>query len=257
MTDKNAIVTGGRRGIGAGIAIELAKAGFHVLISDIERDAAAEATLAEIGKAGGTAAFFKADVSDLGQHAGMLDAAQALPGRLSCLVNNAGITSLVRGEMLELTPESYDRVMDINLRAAFFLSQAFCKRLIAEQEKTPEGEFRSIINITSANAELLALERADYTLSKAGGSMMTRLFAGRMAKHWVNVYEIRPGLIHTDMTAPVAARYDKMVETGGIPMRRWGEPGDVGRAAAMLASGHLAYTTGEHIWVDGGWGLRL
>lgn len=257
MTDKVAIVTGGRRGIGGSISVELARVGYNVLIVDIERDDNAEARLAEIEKLGRRAAFIAADVSDLARHGAVLDAASGLPGRLSCLVNNAGVTSLVRGEMLDLTPESYDRVMAINLRGAFFLSQAFSRRLIAEQQQTPQGQFRCIINITSMNAEMLALERADYTLSKAGLSMMTRLFAGRLAKHLINVYEIRPGLIRTDMTAPVAEKYTKLVEEGYVPVGRWGEPADVGKAVANLASGALAYTTGEFIWVDGGISLRM
>lgn len=254
---QTAIVTGGRRGIGGAICKALAKKGFNIVCVDVERDAAAEETMAAVGRAGAAAEFLEADVSELPAHAKILDAAGRLPGQPSCLVNNAGVTSLVRGDMLELTPESYDRVMRINLRGAFFLSQAFAKLLIARQARTPEGEFRSIINVTSANAEILALERADYALSKVAMSAMTRHFAARLARHLINVYEIRPGMIKTDMTAPMAARYDKVVADGGVPFGRWGLPEDVAQAAAVLATGGLAFTTGDFVWVDGGIGLRM
>lgn len=256
MSDKTAIVTGGRRGIGAAIAVELGRAAFNVLVTDLERDATAEATLADIRKTGVAAEFAAADVSDLAAHAGILDAAARLPGKLACLVNNAGVTSLTRGDMLDLTPESWDRVMRINLRGAFFLTQAFARRLVADADRTPQGAFRSIVNITSANAEMLAPERSDYTTSKAALSMVTRLYAARLARNLINVYEVRPGVIRTDMTAPVMAKYEKFAADGIIPMLRLGEPADIGRTVAMLAGGALPYTTGEFIWVDGGWGLH-
>jgi NAD(P)-dependent dehydrogenase (short-subunit alcohol dehydrogenase family) len=256
MNDKIAIVTGGRRGIGGGISVALSKVGYNLLIVDVERDEAAEATMAAARANGAEVAFFKGDVSAIDTHGAVIEAARALPGRLRCLVNNAGVTSLVRGDMLELTPESYDRVMRINLRGAFFLSQAFSKALIAEAERTPAGDFRCIINITSANAEILGVERADYTVSKAALSMVTRLYALRLAPHLINVYEIRPGMIKTDMTAVVADKYEKVLADGGVPFGRWGYPEDIGQTAAMLAAGHLPFTTGEFIWVDGGIGLR-
>ena len=257
MADKIAIVTGGRRGIGRSIGVELAKIGFNILVVDLEMDSSADATLDEIRRSGAAAAFCAADISTPGAADAILGACVQLPGALACLVNNAGVTSLVRGDMLDLTPESYDRVMATNLRGSFFLSQAFSRQLVAERERTAPGGFRCIINITSANAELLGLERADYTLSKAALSMMTRLFAGRLARHLINVYEIRPGMIRTDMTAPMAATYDQMVQSGRIPFDRWGEPEDIGRTAAMLAGGGLPFTTGEFIWVDGGLSLRF
>lgn len=257
MANKVAIVTGARRGIGRSISVELSKIGFNILVVDLERDSNAEATLNDIQASGVAAAFCAADISMIAAAESILSASAELPGSLACLVNNAGVTSLVRGDMLELTAESYDRVMATNLRGSFFLSQAFAKRLLADQSRTAPGEFRSIINITSANAEFLGVERADYTLSKTALSMMTRLFAARLAKHLVNVYEIRPGMIRTDMTAPMAARYDQVVQSGAIPFDRWGEPEDVGRAVAMLAGGGLPFTTGEFIWVDGGLSLRM
>jgi 3-oxoacyl-[acyl-carrier protein] reductase len=253
---RTAIVTGGRRGIGAAIAVALAKSGFNILVSDVEQDGAAETTLNAIESVGVKAAFHKSDISNIAAHAEILAAAAKLNGKLSCLVNNAGIGTLVRGDLLNLTPESYDRVMAINLRGAFFLSQAFAKHLVANCDVTEQGDFRSIINITSANAEMIATERADYNISKSALSMTTRIFAARLAQHHINVYELRPGLIKTDMTAPVTAKYDKYVEDGTVPMRRWGMPEDVGQAVAALASGAFGYSTGDAIWVDGGFGLR-
>jgi len=220
-----AIVTGGRRGIGAGIAVELAKVGFNMLITDIERDDAANAVLASARAQGATAEFLVNDVADVTSHAAVIAAASALPGPLSCLVNNAGVTSPVRGDMMELTPESWDRVMAINLRGAFFLSQAFAKAMIAEAETTPEDGFRSIVNITSANAEILGPDRADYTMSKAAMSMMTRLLAARLAQHRVHSYEIRPGLILTEMTAQVADKNQAFLDKGGVPFGYAGTPG--------------------------------
>ncbi len=256
MNQKIAIVTGGRRGIGGGISIALSKAGYNILVVDVEEDDSARGTMEAVRANGAEAAFFRADVSAIETHDAIIAAAGRLPGRLTCLVNNAGVTSLVRGDMLELTAQSFDRVMGINLRGSFFLSQAFSKALIGESKRTEAGDFRCIINITSANAEILGIERADYTTSKAALSMVTRLYAARLAPHLINVYEIRPGMIRTDMTATVAARYDQIVEQGGVPLGRWGEPEDIGQTAAMLAAGHLPYTTGEFIWVDGGIGLR-
>ncbi len=253
---RTAIVTGARRGIGAAIAVALAKAGFNILVSDVEQDDAAEATLNEIEKCGVKAAFHKSDISEIAAHKEILTAAQKLPGHLKCLVNNAGVGTMVRGDLLDLTPESYDRVMAINLRGAFFLSQAFAKQLVADDDVTGQGDFRSIINVTSANAEIIATERADYNISKSALSMATRIFAARLAQHHINVYELRPGLIKTDMTAPVTAKYDRYVEDGTVPMRRWGMPEDVGQAAAALANGAFGYSTGDAIWVDGGFGLR-
>ena len=246
-----AIVTGGRRGIGRAIAVALARRGFDVAIVDLERDEAASETLGLIEGAGRKAAFVAADVGDTGSHAAIIDAARALPGNLACLVNNAGVSSLVRGDMLELTVESFDRVMRVNLRGAFFLSQAFARAVLAKP-KSDESPFRSIVNITSVNAQLVGINRADYCISKSGMSMMTRLFATRLAAEGINVYEVRPGMIRTDMTSPSAARYEAMLAEGGVPIARWGEPEDIGDAVGRLADGAFPFTTGSAIEVDGG-----
>jgi 3-oxoacyl-[acyl-carrier protein] reductase len=251
---KVAIVTGGRRGIGRAICEALAVQGFAILAVDLEQDADAEATLDVVRQHRVPAAFFCADVSDISLHPRILEAAMAVGGELCCLVNNAGISTQKRGDILELTPESYDRVMGINLRSAFFLSQAFANAVIAAGSGTLD--FRSIVNVSSINAEIMALDRSDYTLSKAGLSVMSKMFAARLAPLGVHVYEVRPGLIRTDMTKPVVDKYSDFIGTGGVPIARWGEPEDVGKAVALLASGQLSYSTGDHIRVDGGLGLR-
>jgi 3-oxoacyl-[acyl-carrier protein] reductase len=171
------------------------------------------------------------------------------PGRLTTLVNNAGVSSIVRGDILDLGEESFDRAVRVNLRGTFFLTQAFARHLI---EQAANDGFRSIITITSINVEILGLNRADYCMTKAALSMMTKLFAARLAQAGINVYEIRPGMIRTDMTAASAERYDEFLKAGGVPIARWGEPEDVGKAAAMLAAGQLDFSTGSAIFADGG-----
>lgn len=257
MTDRVAIVTGGRRGIGRAIATQLAQAGFHVAIVDLEQDGDAATTMAAIESAGRQARFIAADIADLETHEAILDHAAALPGRLCTLVNNAGVSSLVRGDMLNLTVESFDRALGVNLRAAFFLTQRFARRLTAKVMPVDSSPFRCVINITSVNAaDILAPTRADYGMSKAAMSMMSRLYAARLAEAGINVYEIRPGIMRTDMTAPSAERYDAFVASGGVPIARWGTPDDIGQAAAMLANGGLGFTTGSAIEVDGGMHLH-
>lgn len=257
MTNRIAIVTGGRRGIGRAIATQLAQGGFHVAIVDLEQDGDAATTLAAIEATGRQACFIAADIADLETHEAILDHAAALPGRLCTLVNNAGVSSLARGDMLDLSVQSFDRALNVNLRAAFFLTQRFARRLTADVRPDDSAAFRCVINITSVNAaDILAPTRADYGMSKAALSMMSRLYAARLAEAGINVYEIRPGIMRTDMTAPSAERYDTFVASGGVPIARWGTPEDVGQAAAMLANGGLGFTTGSAIEVDGGMHLH-
>lgn len=244
-----AIVTGGRRGIGRAICEKLAGRGMSVLVVDLERDQDAEATLAVLKATGVKADFMAADVADEGTHAAMIERARVL-GPLSTLVNNAGVSSMVRGDMLDLPVESLDRCIRINLRAPFLLSQTFAKALIGAGASA--GHFCSIVNITSVNAEMIGLNRADYCITKAALSAASRLFASRLAGDGIQVYEIRPGIILTEMVQPSRAKYDKAIEDGAVPMNRWGDPADVGEAVATVASGALRYTTGDAIYVDGG-----
>ncbi|MGE0797014.1 MAG: 3-ketoacyl-ACP reductase [Lautropia sp.] len=245
-----AAVTGARRGIGAGIARALAAEGFDLVLLDIVRDAAAEQLLAELAQAGGRARFVVADIADVGQRETTAAALFDAFGALDCLVNNAGVQVEVRGDPLETTPESFDRVLGVNLRGTFFLTQAVARRMIAAAPLP--GRHRAIVSISSANAFFVSPDRPEYCFSKVGLSMMTKVFALRLGAAGISTYEVRPGVIRTDMTAPVADRYQRMIAGGFTPIARWGEPEDVGRAVAALAAGRLPFSTGDAIHVDGG-----
>jgi NAD(P)-dependent dehydrogenase (short-subunit alcohol dehydrogenase family) len=249
MSTAVSIVTGGRRGIGRAIGQGLAQRGHSVLIVDVEHDAAADETVSLLKRSGVDAAFVTADVGDENLHEGILDAAERL-GTLTTLVNNAGVSSTVRGDMLDLPVESLDRAIRINLRAPFLLSQAFSRRLI--KTKAASEHFCSIVNITSVNVEILGIDRPDYCISKTGLSMATRLFAARLADERIHAYEVRPGITMTEMTQPSREKYDRVIEEGLVPMRRWGNPDDVGEAVAGLATGAFRFSTGDAVFVDGG-----
>ena len=245
-----ALITGARRGIGRACGEALARAGFDIAATDLVLDDACEAAKAAFTVAGADAAFVANDISDIGSHAGLIEAVMARFGRLDCLVNNAGRGAVVRGgDLLDLKPENYDTVMSVNLRGTLFLTQAVAKAMLARGES---GHPRSIITITSASAEMASPDRADYCVSKAGLSMAMRAFAVRLAPEGIAVLEVRPGIIRTEMTAAVAERYDARIADGLIPAGRWGEPADVGEAVAGLASGKFAYAMGSVIRVDGG-----
>lgn len=246
---RRALVTGGRRGIGRGIAYALADAGFDVVIGDLDQDADADETLQGIVQRGRSAGFVLCDVADLSGHDAVIDRAEAAIGPLTCLVNNAGISVAQRGDVLAVTPESFDELLRVNLRGPFFLTQRVAHRFLA---RAHDGEYRSIVNISSVSAFTVSLNRAEYCLSKSAITMATKLFAARLGDSGIGVFEIRPGVIRTRMTAVAAADYDKRIAEGLSPMPRWGEPQDVGRAAAALASGAFAFSTGDAIHVDGG-----
>jgi 3-oxoacyl-[acyl-carrier protein] reductase len=249
-----ALITGGRRGIGQGIAFALAAAGFDLVINDLERDAEADATLAGVGERGARGSFVAADIADLGAHAGLVDAAFAAFGRLDCLVNNAGVSVLARGDLLDVAPVSYDRCLNVNLRGPFFLTQRIARRML-EQAPPAGGAPRSIVSITSVNAELASINRGEYCIAKAGAAMLTKLFALRLAPHGIGVFEVRPGIIRTAMTAPAAERYEREIAEGLTPIARWGEPADVGRVVATIATGQLPFSAGQVVYVDGGLSL--
>ena len=246
-----ALVTGGRRGLGRGIALALAQAGFDLALADLELDDAARATASEAAAQGARVELVACDVADLGGHERLVGEAWRAFGTLDCLVNNAGVTSKVRGDILEASVRSFDHVMGVNLRGTFFLTQLVARRMVADPRNEGDAP-RSIVVISSANAFGAAPERADYVLSKTALSMMTRLFALRLAPHAIAVHEVRPGVMRTDMTAPAAAKYDRWIGEGRIPQRRWGTPEDVGRTVAALATGALPFTTGDAFHVDGG-----
>jgi NAD(P)-dependent dehydrogenase (short-subunit alcohol dehydrogenase family) len=240
-----ALVTGGSRGIGAGIATELARDGFDVAITAMDDDGEA---LAAIENAGARALGLRSDLSDLADHARVIDAVIAWGGGIACLVNNAGIGSPRRGDLLDVTPEAYDKVLDTNLRGTFFFTQAVAQHMAATQAS---GRPRSIVTVSSVSASLASIERGEYCLSKAGLGMLAKLFALRLAPLGIAVFDVRPGVIRTPMTEGVSGKYDQLIADGLVPMRRWGYPEDVARVVSALAGGRLAFATGSVINVDG------
>jgi len=256
-----ALVTGAGRGIGRGIVLELAAAGFDIAGCDLVFEPTETRTgLFEVKNAveklsGATFFPIAGDVADLDAHDQILGAVFARFGRLDVLVNNAGVAPLIRTDLLETTPESYDRVMGINLRGPFFLTQKAVPRMI-DGPADKSGRPKTIIFVTSISAEITSTTRPEYCVSKAGLSMTAKLFADRLAADGLNVYEIRPGIIRTDMTAPVREKYDRLIGEGLVPQGRWGLPEDVGRAAAALALGRFGYATGIMIEISGGMNIR-
>lgn len=244
-----ALVTGARRGIGRAACIALAEKGFDVVGADISEEGAAE-TRAGVESAGRAFAFVKADIGDVAAHAALLDTAWAAFGGLECLANIAGVQVATRQDMLETTPESWDRLLDINARGTFFLSQAMAKRMIAPG--APTRGHRSMCFVSSVNAVMASLNRAEYCVSKAGVSMIAKLFAFRLADHGINTYDVQPGVIRTDMTRNVWDSYGAQIEGGLTQIKRWGEAEDIGRAIATLASGAMPYSTGHSFPIDGG-----
>jgi NAD(P)-dependent dehydrogenase (short-subunit alcohol dehydrogenase family) len=241
-----AFVTGARRGIGKAIALALAGSGFDVAVNDVTDSPELQATAAEISALGVKVVTVIGDISDIAAHEAMLEKAEAALGPLTTLVNNAGVSVRNRGDLLDVTPESYDHCQDVNTRGTFFLTQAFAKQL------KPSPQHRSIVTISSANASGVSITRGEYCVSKAGVSMVSKLFAARFSNEGIGVYEIQPGFIETDMTAPSKARYDKLIDEGLTVIKRFGTPEEVGRIALTLAQGLLPYTTGQIIQADAG-----
>jgi len=248
-TRRVALVTGGRRGIGRGIVVALAAAGFDVAVADLAEDAEAAETLSLAREQGVRSEFFYCDVSDLPGHKVLVEGVARRLGAIDCLVNNAGISVEKRGDLLQATPESFDRLMQINFRGPFFLTQRVAASFLQQADST---RYRSIVNISSANAYAASTHRGEYCVSKAAITMATKLFAARLGDAGIGVFEVRPGVIRTAMTSVAAADYERRIAEGLSPIRRWGTPEDVGRAVAALASGSFAFSTGDAIHVDGG-----
>jgi NAD(P)-dependent dehydrogenase (short-subunit alcohol dehydrogenase family) len=243
-----ALVTGGRRGIGKAIALALAEAGFDVAVADVVASDELSSVAAEIAAQGRTSAAIVADIGDIAAHGLLLDEAEAAVGPLTTLINNAGVSVLSRGDLLDVTAESYDRCLAINTRGTFFLTQAFARRVVGRSTEA----HRSIVTISSANAVAPSIARGEYCISKAGAAMITKLFAARLSNHGIGVYEIQPGFIETDMTAPSKAKYDALIENDLTVIKRFGTPVEVARIALTLAQGLLPYTSGQVIEADGG-----
>ncbi|MBV2079645.1 3-ketoacyl-ACP reductase [Pseudomonas carnis] len=243
-----ALVTGGRRGIGRAICVALASRGYDIAVLDIVNDEAVVETLSQIESLGRRAQFYRYDLSQIEQRFEVIDQIEGELGSINCLVNNAGIQTPVRGDLLEVTEANFDLLMDVNLRGTFFITQEVSKRMIQR-----DTEHRSIITITSANAHLVSPEKGSYGVSKAALSMANQQFALRLADTGISVYEIRPGLIQTDMTLDVRERYSDAIQSGDIcPQRRWGMPADIGEAVASLACGALPFSTGDIYNIGGG-----
>ena len=245
-----ALVTGSSRGIGLGVAQALAREGFSVAINAPFDDDELARAVASITDAGGKAVKAPFDVSDLGAQDAAFAQIEAELGPLTTLVNNAGVGVLSRGDPLEVSEESWDRCMTINTKAAFFLTQAFAKRLLA-RERDPDL-FHSIVNVTSSNAVAVAEPRTEYAASKAAAAMVSKTWAVRLGRENIAVYDVQPGLIATDMTAPVIAQYEERAKAGLTLFPRVGQPEDIGAIIMALASGRLPYTTGQTISADGG-----
>jgi len=257
---KVAFITGAGQGIGRGIALELSRIGFDIAGNDLVYDPSeTEIGLAEVKKKvelqGSKFLPVPGDISDLEKHGQILDLIRDIYGRIDVLVNNAGVAPEKRRDVLETTPESYDRVMAINARSAFFLTQKVAAFMLSRSGSELKSG-RCIIFISSISAVVSSIMRAEYCISKAALSQTTRIYADRLAGSGINVYEIRPGIIETDMTAPVKEKYDRLIKEGLVPQKRWGFPLDVGKAAAILAKGDLDYSTGLVLEVSGGMDIR-
>jgi 3-oxoacyl-[acyl-carrier protein] reductase len=248
---KTALVTGGSRGIGLGIARALTRDGWQLAINGMREESDVAATLDSLRQGGEKVAYCRGDISKAEDRWAVLAQVRDEFGGLNLLVNNAGIAPPSRDDILAATEASFDKVFEVNLKGPYFLTQAVARWMI-EQREADAGFDGAIINISSISAELASINRGDYCMARAGTSMATKLWAVRLADFGIRVYEIRPGVIATDMTAPVKEKYDKLIAEGLTLERRWGQPEDVGRAAAALARGDFPYATGQVVTVDGG-----
>lgn len=245
-----ALITGARGGIGRAIALALTGEGFDVAVCDLALSEDLETVARQAAAKGVKAQAVTGDISDIAAHEQLLDEAEAAIGPLTCLINNAGVSVMSRGDLLDVTPQSYDRCQAVNTRGTFFLTQAFARRLMA-RDRDP-ALHHAIVTVSSANATAVSIARGEYCVSKAGVSMVSKLFAVRLADHGIGVYEIQPGFIETAMTAPSKAKYDALIDQGLTVIKRFGTPDEVGRIAATLALGLLPYTSGQAIQADGG-----
>jgi len=257
-----AIVTGASRGIGKGIAMELAKLGFNLVISHFDFDAQGkpdkamgQKTQKEIKALRVESEVIRADVSNAEDRKKLVDLAKAKFGRCDMLCNNAGVAPTKRIDILEVTEQSYDRVMTINLKGPYFLTQLVANWMIEQKKQYPDRNYR-IVNTGSMSAYTSSPARGEYCISKAGIGMMTMLYADRLAEYGIGVFEIRPGIIQTDMTSVVKEKYDKLIAEGITPIKRWGQPDDIAKVVGAIAQGRLDFSTGQIINVDGGFHLR-
>jgi NAD(P)-dependent dehydrogenase (short-subunit alcohol dehydrogenase family) len=242
-----ALITGGQQGIGLGIATALRDAGFRIALASLPQPDS-PVVVSALNTLGQDAAYFPHDVQDIDAVPRLVEAVEARMGPITTLVSNAGVPARVRGDMLDLVPQSFDFVMNVNLRGAFFLAQEVARRMLSRQA----ADYRSIIFITSVSATMASVERAEYCISKAGAAMMAELFAVRLAGEGIGVFELRPGIIETEMTAGVKDKYTARIEGGLVPAGRWGQPSDIADIVVPMATGRMAFANGAVIPVDGG-----
>jgi len=248
-----AIVTGASRGIGKAIAIELAKLGYDLVINRVQQEP--PQTQKEIVGLGAACEFVQGDIGCPEDRSRLVASTKNRFGRCDLLVNNTGVAPLERMDILDATEESFDRVMGINLKGPYFLTQLVANWMVEQRKQCPDRRLR-IVNIGSVSSYASTPARGEYCISKAGLSMMTKLYAHRLAEHNIGVFEICPGIIATDMTSPVKDKYDKLIAEGLAPTRRWGQPEDVAKAVGVIAEGKLDFSTGNVINVDGGFHLK-
>src|SRR3954465_7744647 len=250
-----ALVTGGSRGIGLGVATVLADEGFDLAINGVRAELEVSDILAALSKRGASVCYCHGNVAEASDRQQIVATVRDKLGRLDVLVNNAGVAPSPRADILDATEESFDRVVGINLKGPYFLTQLVARWMIDQRQR--DDQFAGVIvNISSVSATEASTNRGDYCISKAGIIMATQLWAHRLAEFGISVYEVRPGIIHTDMSAAVVEKYDRLIANGLTVENRWGEPDDVGRAVAMLARGDLSYATGNVLNIDGGLTLR-
>jgi 3-oxoacyl-[acyl-carrier protein] reductase len=246
-----ALVTGGTRGIGLGIARALAADGFDLALCGLREEGEVSPVLAELGATGAVARYFRADIGERGDRVWLVAEVKEAFGRLHVLVNNAGVAPQARVDLLEAEEDSFERLLRVNLQGPYFLTQGVARWML-EQKRADEGWSGGVVNVTSVSATVASTNRGEYCVSKAGLAMASQLWAVRLAGVGIPVYEVRPGIIRTDMTAGVVEKYDRLIGEGLVPQGRWGTPEDVGRVVVALARGDAPYSTGAVIVVDGG-----
>lgn len=257
MGNKVIIVTGASRGIGRGISLMLAENDCTIIA--VGTRAGVPEYLKELTDRSPESIYIKADISCETDCDKLVREVERCFGNIDFHINNAGIAPSVRTDILETTYESFDRLLDVNLKGTFFLTQKIAKLMlknVGADDSVRSRNIRGIINISSISAYTASVSRPEYCISKAGISMVTALFADRLAEYNINVYEIRPGIIQTDMTAGVLEKYNKLIGEGLLPISRMGQPDDVAKAVLAIVSGLLPYSTGEIINVDGGFHIR-
>lgn len=248
---KTALITGGTRGIGLGIAKKLAKEGIDLALNGVRQESEVKAVLEELRKFGVEVAYFQGNIAEKSDRENILNGVKAKFGTLNFLINNAGVAPRVRADILEVAEEDFDHLLDINLKGTFFLTQTFANWMVQLKKENPSLDF-SIITITSVSARLASTNRAVYCMAKSGLSMMSQVFAVRMSEYGIPVFEIQPGIIETDMTAKVREIYQERIQKGLTLEPRMGQPEDIGKIVAALVRGELSYATGQVIVVDGG-----